>query len=74
MSHQHQIQVDENAMGRESELVFSPGVYAYVLDQTKGFINTLTGPVERKRHVPCRGGEISGVGQTEISLSRTRCG
>ena len=31
---------------RDTELILPPGVFAYVLDQTKGKINTLTGPIK----------------------------
>jgi major vault protein len=34
----------EDYKGRDTELVLTPGVFAYVLDKTKGNINTLCGP------------------------------
>ena len=34
----------ENFQSRDTELVLTPGVFAYVLDKTKGNINTLCGP------------------------------
>src|ERR1700733_13208786 len=33
--------------GRDTELVLSPGVFAFVLDETKGHINTLCGPIKQ---------------------------
>ena len=32
---------------RETELILAPGVYAFVLDETKGHINTLCGPIKQ---------------------------
>jgi major vault protein len=32
---------------RDTELVLAPGVHAFVLDQTKGHINTLCGPIKQ---------------------------
>ena len=34
----------ENFQSRDTELVLTPGVFAFVLDKTKGNINTLCGP------------------------------
>lgn len=64
---------------RETELILAPGVFAFVLDQTKGKVNTLSGPIksslsntdqpvvydtEKKRFVPAA---LSSAIQTNVT-------
>jgi major vault protein len=57
----------DNFQGRDTELVLAPGVFAFVQDNTKGQVNTYTGPYKSslsntdqlvtfdgKRFIPCR--------------------
>lgn len=37
---------DDYSKSRDTELILPPGVFAYVLDETKGKINTLCGPIK----------------------------
>jgi major vault protein len=37
----------EDYKGRDTELILPPGVFSFVLDQTKGHINTLCGPIKQ---------------------------
>jgi major vault protein len=37
----------DNFQSRDTELILPPGVFAFVLDQTKGHINTLCGPIKQ---------------------------
>jgi len=36
----------DERQNRDTELILPPGVYAYLLDQTKGKVNTLCGPIK----------------------------
>jgi len=36
--------MDQNSLGRDRDLVLAPGEFAFVLDTTKGLVNTIVGP------------------------------